>query len=732
MIYQTMLLHEDAILPPDPPIRKRPQVGEWIVWIHPRVYVVNIFPNRTIFVDCREWICYDVRKWPEERLAITLLARQGFITQKTIADAFGVSVRSIHDWLKIYDKYGAPGLLLPGISSLKEEESAETDVQNPADGPNNPSLPTVSQVSLPDLSEPVGPTADAPSTPPPPPPILEDNNVPEPNSDSPICGFSIYSRYVGLLLGAPWYHEIMDPVLNYLRSQTVINPNPYRTYGTDDLINALTFFVLGGMTCPEQIKASFPHEFGIILGKSRGPCCDTIRRNLPSLGDEKLLDLAEEQVLANFIACGYVQLGLIHLDGHFVPYHGIHEVSSGYWPQRRGPHQGHEQFWATDLRGRPLFCFLDQAFASFPAIIPRMVKHIQQHLQRTGVDHPLIVCFDRGAYAAELFAILDEMNVGWITWKKYKTEYNEEFFQHRIDLLASDGHIFTSYFNCTEVSITGYRDDVYAMALCDPTTKRQATLITNLNRLFPESADPILLLSSLKSRWNEENFFKMAVVHENIDQLMGYDISPMADDEYLIVNPEWESTARKLYSVKQELAVVNAQISGLPDRYAQLNRKPSYERWLDGKQNRLLFTRRDELEREQAELEEKLSSLKKVISYQELKGHPIDMFRFHRHRMVLLIKMVSYHILQQLRDCAHTYFKDYRELGKFIQVLLTAGGTYTYGAECDTICLNAHTVPRYREAMAAVLAAINAREPRSLDDRSQPLRFTLAEAATGK
>ena len=27
-------------------------------------------------------------------LAITLLARQGFITQKTIADAFGVSVRT--------------------------------------------------------------------------------------------------------------------------------------------------------------------------------------------------------------------------------------------------------------------------------------------------------------------------------------------------------------------------------------------------------------------------------------------------------------------------------------------------------------------------------------------------------------------------------------------------------------------------------------------------------------
>ncbi len=732
MIYQTMLLHEDAILPPDPPIRKRPQVGKWIVWIHPRVYVVNIYPKRTIFVDGREWICYDVHHWPEERLAITLLARQGFITQKAIAEAFGISVRSIHDWLKIYDKHGAPGILLPGISSLKEEETVETVTVNPGDDQNNSSLPTVSQVSLPDLSESVGLIADAPSTPSPPHHILEDSNSSEPSTDSPRCGFSVHSRYVGLLLGAPWYHEVMDPVLNYLRSPAAIGPNPYRTYGTDDLISALTFFALGGMTCPEQIKASFPHEFGVILGKSRGPCCDTIRRNLPSLGDEKLLDFAEEQVLANFIACGYVQLGLIHLDGHFVPYHGIREVSAGYWPQRRGPHQGHEQFWATDLRGRPLFCFLDQAFTSFPAIIPRMVKHIQQHMQRAGIDHPLIVCFDRGAYAAELFSILDEMNVGWITWKKYKTVYNEEFFQHRIDLLKPDGHAFTSFFNCTEVSITGYRDDVYAVALYDPATKRQATLVTNLNRLFPESADPILLLSSLKSRWSEENFFKVAAVHEDIDQLMGYDISPMADNEYLIVNPEWESTVKKLDAVKQELSVINEQISSLPARYLQLNRKPCYERWMDGKQNRLLFTRRDELEREQTELEKKLSSLKKVISYQELKGHSIDVFRFHRHRMVLLIKMVAYHIRQQLRDCAYTYFTDYRELGKFVQILLSAGGTYTYGVECDTICINAHTVPRYREAMAAVLAAVNAKEPRSLDGRSQPLRFTLTEAATGK
>jgi hypothetical protein len=40
-------------------------------------------------------------------------------------------------------------------------------------------------------------------------------------------------------------------------------------------------------------------------------------------------------------------------------------------------------------------------------------------------NKPLIVVFDREGYSAPLLRKLDELKVGWITWKKYTTEYDE-------------------------------------------------------------------------------------------------------------------------------------------------------------------------------------------------------------------------------------------------------------------------------------------------------------------
>ena len=715
----TQLLFTETTPPEidDPSVRDRLPMNNWRKRIHDRILVVNEYPERHIYVDHKLWMTYNVRRQDEERLAITMLAGLKIMTHHDLAAAFGVSTRSVERWLHMHRQQGLRRLLDNTTPPKEVATTGSAAQQEPLsfssqDAPE-PALDEKNEVPVNLSPEQVIPAASA-STP---------STVPAVTAAP--SGPVMHSRYIGLLLIAPFYHQLMEPMLEYILAHDAQLHTPWKQYRIDDIMAAITVYTLQGALCPEQVKSIHAEEFGVVLGKERGPCCDTLRRNLAALGRHGLPEVFEQSLLERLLALGYIEVGLVHLDGHFVPYHGKAPVAKGYWPQRQGPFKGFEQFWATDHRGRPIVCRLEQAFIAFPRMIVQIAQQLKDQLAAAGKTEPLILVFDRGAYSATLFAQLDELGVGWITYQKGNVYHKPEFFSSQVQILRSNDKVFTTLYEHKQVTITGYRTDVHALALYNPNRDTQATLITNLDRLYPEACDPMLLIGGLKDRWCEENFFKVAKTGEDIDHLMGFDISPMGDEEYLVPNPKYHDALQRIEQLRTRQVKIQRQVDTLLKRYQDLKRKPGFERWMESKKNQKLLATHKAISSELVKLESQVEQEPEYISYKQLKEKEYNVFRFHRHRVIMGLKMVAYHVRQQMREMAAKFFSDPRELSKFLYVLLRAGGSYEFGMDHDTIRLVAPAMPRYREAAQALLHAFNELHPTTLDRRRKPLVFAL-------
>lgn len=50
-----------------------------------------------------------------------------------------------------------------------------------------------------------------------------------------------------------------------------------------------------------------------------------------------------------------IDTAVFFIDGHFLPYYGLHVIAKGYYTVRRLAMKGNEFYVISDLNGRPLF-----------------------------------------------------------------------------------------------------------------------------------------------------------------------------------------------------------------------------------------------------------------------------------------------------------------------------------------------------------------------------------------
>ena len=83
---------------------------------------------------------------------------------------------------------------------------------------------------------------------------------------------------------------------------------------------------------------------GYLLGEEFAPCSKTLKRNMHDLMQLNLPQVVPELLTQVYIAQGYVEVGQLYYDGHFVPYYGKEDIGSGFFTQRRLAVPGHEQY----------------------------------------------------------------------------------------------------------------------------------------------------------------------------------------------------------------------------------------------------------------------------------------------------------------------------------------------------------------------------------------------------
>lgn len=473
---------------------------------------------------------------------------------------------------------------------------------------------------------------------------------------------------------------------------------------------ALAFFFLALFNVPSlEATRTLPYtEFGLLLGRRRGPGLDKLRRFLKSV---QAVERSEAFVLAvaqQLITMGVVDWEILYLDGHFIPYFGRHVVRKGYFTVRRLAMKGHQAYYANNPQGRPFFFLLTPASDQLTAVIPRMISQVKAIVGDRWVDGVLTLIFDRGGFCAALFKLLDELKVHWITW----LELNQELRQI-VDQLPEEGfrrHLIR--LKTTKVQLKLTEMGVYlegygwtrAVVILDLKTGARLVVISSDKSRSPQEIVRLMLL-----RWGQENFFKIMRAEKKLDYSPGYAFDAVRE-EPLVDNPQIKALRAKKKALKVEQARCQGELGG------QLLRRKQDTISLEtykGQQEKLV-RRIASLGREIDRLKAELKALPKKVPISQVLEAPLEQCNFERKRFFDEMKLVAYHAEEQLLEILSKSYtgKDRRVV---LHQILHRGTWAQLVGETLYVWLKPFDRPSVQQAAEALCAALNDKEPRTLD-----------------
>ena len=473
---------------------------------------------------------------------------------------------------------------------------------------------------------------------------------------------------------------------------------------------ALAFFFLALFNVPslEATRILLYAEFGLLLGRRRGPGLDKLRRFLKSV---QAVERSEAFVLAvaqQLITMGVVDWEILYIDGHFIPYFGRHGVRKGYFTVRRLAMKGHQAYYANDPQGRPFFFLPTPASDRLTTVIPRMIDQVKAIVGDRWPDWVLTLIFDRGGFCAALFQLLDELKVHWITWLELNRELRqildqlpeEGFRRHLIRLKTTKVQL-----KLTEIGVylKGY-GWVRAVIILDLKTGARLAIISSDKSRSPQAIVRLMLL-----RWGQENFFKIMRAEKRLDYSPGYAFDAVRE-EPLVDNPQIKVLRAKKKALKAEQARCQGELGG---RLLRRKRDTISLETYKGQQEKLAH-RIASLGREIERLKAELKALPKQVPISQVLQEPLEQCNFERKRFFDEMKLVAYHAEEQLLQILSKSYtgKDCRVV---LHQILHRGTEVQLVGETLYVRLKPFDRPSVQQAAEALCAALNDKEPRTLD-----------------
>jgi len=473
---------------------------------------------------------------------------------------------------------------------------------------------------------------------------------------------------------------------------------------------ALAFFFLALFNVPslEATRILLFTEFGLLLGRRRGPGLDKLRRFLKSVQAVERSEAFVLGVAHQLITMGVVDWEILYIDGHFIPYFGRHVVRKGYFTVRRLAMKGHQAYYANDPQGRPFFFLLTPASDQLTAVIPRMIDQVKAIVGDRWLDWVLTLIFDRGGFCAALFKLLDELKVHWITWLKPNRELRqildqlpeEGFRRHLIRLKTTKVQL-----KLTEIGVylKGY-GWTRAVVILDLKTGARLAVISSDKSRSPQEIVRLMLL-----RWGQENFFKIMRAEKRLDYSPGYAFEAVRE-EPLVDNPQIKALRAKKKAIKAEQARCQGELGG---RLLRRKRDTISLETYKGQQEKLV-RRIASLGREIDRLKAELKALPKKVPISQVLETPLEQCNFERKRFFDEMKLVAYHAEEQLLEILSKSYtgKDRRVV---LHQILHRGTWVQLKDETLYVQLKPFDRPSVQQAAEALCAALNDKEPRTLD-----------------
>jgi len=331
---------------------------------------------------------------------------------------------------------------------------------------------------------------------------------------------------------------------------------PKGYYGLDSLFLLLAFMALARLKSIESLRYCAPGEWGKLLGLDRVPEVRTLRQKLRQLARDEKPSQWGADLCRQWMEAAPEQAGTLYIDGHVRVYNG-HQTAlpRHYVARQKLCLRATTDYWINAMDGQPFFVVhqtVDPGLIRVleQEILPRLLQDVPeqpdaQALQADPLRHRFTLVFDREGYSPGFLQRMKEQRVACLTYHKHPGEdWPVEEFQTGPVKLA---HGQTVTMKLAERG-TRLSNGLWLREIRKLTERGHQTAILSTD--YRSDSAPVA--AAMFARWSQENFFKYARQHYNLDRLVDYG-TEVISDPVQVVNPAYRHLDGQLRSATGKL-----------------------------------------------------------------------------------------------------------------------------------------------------------------------------------
>jgi hypothetical protein len=341
---------------------------------------------------------------------------------------------------------------------------------------------------------------------------------------------------------------------------------PRGYYGLDSLFLLLAFMALARLKSIESLRYCAPGEWGKLLGLDRVPEVRTLRQKLRQLASDDQPSQWSAELCRQWMEAAPEQAGTLYIDGHVRVYHG-HQTAlpRHYVARQKLCLRATTDYWVNAMDGQPFFVVhqaVDPGLIQVieQEILPRLLQDVPKQpdakdLPADSLRHRFTLVFDREGYSPDFLQRMKAQRVACLTYHKYPGEDwpVEEFQTGPVQLAQGQTVTMKLAERGTRLS-----NGLWLREIRKLTERGHQTAILSTDY----RSDPAPLAAGMFARWSQENFFKYARQHYNLDRLVDY-ATEVISDPVQVVNPAYRRLDGQVHSATGKLNRLLAQFGAL-------------------------------------------------------------------------------------------------------------------------------------------------------------------------
>lgn len=502
-------------------------------------------------------------------------------------------------------------------------------------------------------------------------------------------------------------HHLFLQEINFSNLVSCLPDVAGNTYQHDDILKTLYFKIANDIKSIEALKLINSSSLGALIGKSRSPDKDILRTQLKILATRNLSGVLIDEFARVLLEQHRIDPEVFFIDGHFLPYYGLHVIAKGYYTVRRLAMKGNELYAISDLQGRPLFFMTESNEIDFRPIISQAADKLIE----LGIARPILT-FDRGGYGIKFFSELI-VKADFVTWAKYITDkqlgaIDDDSFTQCI-AFGKKRYLVSDQQRVASESIQTAKKDgrskpiqleLRLIVLQDLKSGKRLGIYTS-NKV--KSAGDIAYY--MLSRWGDsENLYKELMAKFNINYHPGYDVDELKDQP-LVDNPD-------IKLMKEAIKILTSEIDKLTRQQQDINKRlqKRKDKRLDA---RLLKINHqlDEKNMDRNNFETKLETVPEKISIVEvLQGKKMSRCDLEKKKLYDFMQFMVLHSYERLKDIFKEHYSDQRDIKQVLRMITKKSGVIKLIGDTLVVLLDPVELKKHRAAAVALCRDLNQRK----------------------